>query len=615
MESPGKGGDHFRDLNEEINDETEVEKTETNHIINEVEVPRKHSVISKEIHRGRVSGSESRSRGIPLPDSISLSNPALSRLLTDYGLGNDDVKLSEMERDEMIIPKENLDGEFPVRCSRGYTPKDYRGNWSCAALCDEDILFSSDDKRIISLWTITWSALSLTFSAFTCITCLLIDSSRLQYPERPAVYISLSSFLVALIHLVVALLPRGTISCSAGSFTPARPKFEPGTLSLEPIFEPRAFSPGSNMDRSIVPPAILIRDGYVTDNIGCSLVSVLLYYFTMTCATWWVMLTSAWFLAAVRKWGREAVQGYAGHLHAAAWSLPALQTAILLGLGMGIEGDELTGVCSVGAQNSITLFSFLIAPLVVYFAMGTVLMVAGFLALCSVRLRLKRAQSACAAPPTVQPIRASSYLIGRVAPPTVQPIRASSSLIGRIAPPTSANSQPITSYVSDVRKLERLMIKISLFSLFYISSQACVIGCFIYEQLHKDDWLKTSVSRSCSLSHHTLGQGQNCHTHKSIPPVQVFAVRLAGTLLIGVASIVWAGSGKSFEAWKKFVCRRWVKAGRRDVIYELSQSHPIPFHRPGYQDRVKVSSERADSKSSLYATLNSARSRSMDRVY
>lgn len=89
---------------------------------------------------------------------------------------------------------------------------------------------------------------------------------------------------------------------------------------------------------------------------------MVLYFFTMAGSVWWVILTITWFLAAVPKWGSEAIEKKALLFHACAWGIPGILTVTLLAMNR-IEGDGISGVCFVGLYNLAALNWFLLAPL------------------------------------------------------------------------------------------------------------------------------------------------------------------------------------------------------------------------------------------------------------
>ena len=74
------------------------------------------------------------------------------------------------------------------------------------------------------------------------------------------------------------------------------------------------------------------------------------------------MLTFAWFLAAGMKWSCEAISNYSSYMHVLAWTIPALQT-ILIMVTNQVDGDPFLGICSVGNNNIEQMHTFILAPL------------------------------------------------------------------------------------------------------------------------------------------------------------------------------------------------------------------------------------------------------------
>lgn len=95
---------------------------------------------------------------------------------------------------------------------------------------------------------------------------------------------------------------------------------------------------------------------------ACTLLFMVLYFFTLAGSVWWVVLTITWFLAAVPKWGSEAIEKKALLFHACAWGVPGLLTVSLLAMNK-IEGDSVSGVCFVGLYDLTALRWFLLLPL------------------------------------------------------------------------------------------------------------------------------------------------------------------------------------------------------------------------------------------------------------
>lgn len=228
------------------------------------------------------------------------------------------------------------------------------GSPTCAPMCDVDILFGRQDKRLMETWMTIWSTLALASSLLTLLT-FLIDMSRFKYPERPIIFISLCCTVYSSAYVVRILAGGRAVSCESS-----------------PQFPDVAYR---------------IEDGL--ESVWCTVIFILLYYFGMAQCAWWVVLTITWYLASWRKWGGEAIAALGNVFHLAAWSLPAIKTIVILALRR-VDGEELTGLCYVGSRDKKSLAAFLLVPLVLYLSVGMGFTAAGFVAVCRIRSDLKK---------------------------------------------------------------------------------------------------------------------------------------------------------------------------------------------------------------------------------
>jgi len=250
----------------------------------------------------------------------------------------------------------------------------------------------------------------------------------------------------------------------------------------------------------------------------CVVTVVLLYFFGMAASLWWVALTAAFYLAAGRKWSREAIADVAGYFHVVAWSLPAVKTVAVLALRR-FTGDELTGMCHVGSgvdddEATTTLVGFLIVPLVVYLLVGISLVAAGFVAMFRIRRDLYTA----------------------------------SALVG-------------------MRQLEKLMVKIGAFAVIYTVPATCVVACWFYEALYARRWRRASLHTPCSPVL-AAELEWDCRLAVSMAPVAVGALRVLASLTAGATSFVWVCSYKTFRSWRRFCSPPACKSSR-----DLSARH------------------------------------------
>ncbi|XP_066958454.1 frizzled-5-like [Macrobrachium rosenbergii] len=230
----------------------------------------------------------------------------------------------------------------------------------------------------------------------------------------------------------------------------------------------------------------------------CTTVFLLIYFFGMASSIWWVVLAFTWFLAAGLKWGNEAIAGYSTWFHLAAWLLPTIQSITVLALA-AVDGDSVAGICYVGNQDIGNLRGFVLSPLFVYLVLGSCFLLAGFVSLFRIRNVIKQQ--------------------------------------GR----------------TKTEKLEKLMIRIGVFSVLYTVPATIVIGCYFYEQMYVEDWQDSLV---CPCSAH---QGER-------PDYSVLMLRYFMTLVVGITAGFWIWSGKTLDSWRRFYQR--VCPGAHAHTYE-----------------------------------------------
>ncbi|XP_076126429.1 frizzled-10 [Alosa pseudoharengus] len=274
----------------------------------------------------------------------------------------------------------------------------------------------------------------------------------------------------------------------------------------------------------------IIQEGL--ESTGCTVVFLVLYYFGMASSIWWVILTLTWFLAAGKKWGHEAIEAHSSYFHLAAWAVPALKTILILTMRK-VAGDELTGLCYVGSLDAEALTAFVLAPLACYLAAGTCFLLSGFVALFHIR-RVMRTGG------------------------------------------------------ENTHKLERLMVRIGVFSVLYTVPATCVIACYFYERLNMGHWRTLAMDQRCldgsgsggssssssSLSAATSQlegggggvageEGGECLLRSSIPAVEIFMVKVFMQLAVGITSGMWVWTSKTLQSWQGLFSRKLRKRTRR----------------------------------------------------
>lgn len=215
----------------------------------------------------------------------------------------------------------------------------------------------------------------------------------------------------------------------------------------------------------------------------------------------WVILTVTWFLAAGLKWSSEAIEQNSHFFHLIAWAGPAVLTIAVLAMGK-IDGDILAGVCYVGLSDVKTLQAFVLAPLTIFLLLGTLFLVLGFGSLFRIRTIIKHGGT-------------------------------------------------------KTDKLEKLMIRIGVFSVMYFIPSIIVVACLFYEQHYFDRWMLSWWDRIC-MQPSTHYKDVNCQSQQSHrrqtdkPNFTVFLLKYAMSMVVGIASGFWIWSGKTLNSWSNF---------------------------------------------------------------
>ena len=341
---------------------------------------------------------------------------------------------------------------------------------NCGPNCG-GIYFTDSQRNIIApLFILIFSFVCILFTMFTVVT-FFIHRNRFHYPERPIVYLSLSYLILAVAYFIGAIskLVGGgdeSFGCSA------------------------AYHPTANGHSSRFVFQRLPNDNVNMSTAACVILFMLAYYAQMAASLWWVILTFTWFLAAVLKWGEEAVARLWLLYHVITWSLPAVQTILVLALQL-VDGDQLSGICYPGQFSNVALGVFVFMPLLIYLLLGCVFLVIGFSALVNIRRELER--------------------------------------------------DPVKS-----RKLGRLIIRIGVYSTLYIIPNAVLLFIHIYELAQREDWEKNYIeSESCRDD----GSHSQC---SSSPNFAAFLIRYIAVLCVGICSTSWVFSKKTLNTWTKF---------------------------------------------------------------
>ncbi|CAJ1061944.1 frizzled-6 [Xyrichtys novacula] len=341
----------------------------------------------------------------------------------------------------------------------------FLGAQDCAPPCS-NMYFKPHDIEFAKSFIGVCSIICLGATLFTFLT-FLIDVKRFRYPERPIIFYAVCYSFVSLIYFIGFLLGNNA-ACTS----------QPTGVETVVL--------GSQSK-------------------GCTLLFMLLYFFSIAGIVWWVILTITWFLAAGPKWSCEAIEKKAVWFHSAAWGIPGALTVMLLALNK-VEGDNISGVCFVGLYDLDALRYFVLAPLCVGVVVGLFLILAGIVSLNHVR-------------------------------------------------------QVIQHDERNQEKLKKFMIRIGIFSGLYLVPLVTLLACYTYEQSHRSTWENTWINDRCQeysipCSYKT--------TESDRPDLSLFLVKYLMTLVVGISAVFWVSSKKTCSEWAYFFNR----TRKRDPISE-----------------------------------------------
>lgn len=227
------------------------------------------------------------------------------------------------------------------------------------------------------------------------------------------------------------------------------------------------------------------------------------------------------------QWGDEAVSSLRRYFHIISWLLPAASATVALALHK-VDADELTGLCFIGAASVVSdrssgLVEFVIVPLAVCLAVGVGFVAAGFGAVYRIRRAVRRDGGS-------------------------------------------------------VERLERLMVKMAVFSTLYVIPVICVLGCLLYEKREALGWDLRARTTPCGHP----DELDRCPLDESIPAMEVYLVKIFMSLMPGMATGVWIWSMKTLKSWRlHMVC--CCKTAPTDRRSSTGERHHCGDRRAGAQ--------------------------------
>ncbi|CAG2254965.1 SMO [Mytilus edulis] len=147
------------------------------------------------------------------------------------------------------------------------------------------------------------------------------------------------------------------------------------------------FSGGARTDIVCKSDGTIREGGPLTgETASCTFVFILVYYFFMAGAVWFVMLAYAWHLT-FKALGtpRDDLSNKTSYFHLASWSIPLVLTIVSLAVSE-IDGDSVSGICMIGYQNKGYRAGFLLVPIILVLILGMIFLVKAFKTLWALKV-------------------------------------------------------------------------------------------------------------------------------------------------------------------------------------------------------------------------------------
>ncbi|XP_076809109.1 frizzled-2-like isoform X2 [Clavelina lepadiformis] len=391
------------------------------------------------------------------------------------------------KEDESTLPnKTEPYPEFGVWCPsnmkappghNGYT---FMGLPNCTAPCP-NMYLENEELWIVRYVVLVLAVICVVVTSFTLLT-FSINTKRFGYPERPIVFYAFCYLVISIVFLVGFILAE-QVACN------------------EEII---------NEENEVVQGFAVVEGSH---HQLCSVIFMILYYFTVSGTIWWLILTFTWLLAAGFKWSNEAVESYHFFYHTLAWGIPAFQTVVVF-ISNKVEGDNIVGVCFVGLYDVDGLRYLLLLPMCTYLIIGIIVLFTGFFCLNRVRKSLQDDQE-------------------------------------------------------NKEKLAKFMIRIGVFSVLYILPQIALIIIYAVEEGNRQYWEAAWYVRSCEEN------GVPCPSKKHEITVSaevvpepgpfLFCMKYILFLVVALPPLFWVGSRKTLDSWKNF-CSDLIHPRKESVI-------------------------------------------------
>lgn len=403
------------------------------------------------------------------------------------GSGSDFIPLVTRER--FICPV-----HFSTPAELGYVFRlNGKFHHGCGTPCD-NFIFDNRTRDTIRRFILFFATICLLSIAYT-LTTYKLSEEKFDYPQRALVYIAICYLFISLVFIMGFFL-GDQIACNK----PFPPPY-PNVLMIR------------TLTQGIHKPM-------------CTLSFVILIYAQNASFFWFLILCFTWFLTTFFLWTPEALEQKSGIFHALVWGFAALRTVFYVSV-KSIQGDVLSGVCSLTLWDQGKWLSVLGSVSVINLAVCILFFVMSFTSSCK--------------------IRQAHRIVGRIT-------------VG----------------------MDRLLYQLTVFSIIYILSTLILITCYAYEGINIDHWILSWQMRVCRNPNYGIPCPIEISGRQPSKPNAIFfAIKFGAQFLPGVILFCLFISRKDSESWTTFLqksSKLWTKKSPKpsNLTIGLDSLHSKP---------------------------------------
>lgn len=403
----------------------------------------------------------------------------------------------------------------------------------CIPLCNSDILFKQIDKNFAELWILILSSLCFV-STFITIIIYIFKSKNFQYPERVLVIISFCYNIYSIGYLLRYFLGFKKANCENYNYGNSNINganiddilnslLSSNTHSNEHINIKSTYTNADltnlinenleylrqqiqNSNLNISENYVLIKESL--ENTWCTVIFILTYYFHASATIWWTILAYIWCLISNKKYNKKLIINLNGAFHFIAWSIPAIKTIIIL-IWKHIDGDELTGLCSIGNQDTYGLLIFNIIPTSIYLIAGILFIIFAFIGIYKYRNV------------------AYNQNLGINNVKSIEIDYDNESL--------SAKSVNVKiNAIEYIKNVEKVLFKIGIYTIFSVVPIIYILLVNLYHFINYSYWY---LSKLMPINNERVQQQRSIIMQN--PIIEIYLLKLFMSLIIGITSAIW----------------------------------------------------------------------------